>query len=112
MKCSEPIRASSKATPGHKAGYQGQAEVAKLLVADNRLELNAQGPYNGYTALHDAIWHGRTETVKVLLDAGARLDLRTHTGHTPLELAIHYGYQDIETLIRKTADTVAKPNSE
>jgi len=100
-----------KATPGHKAGYQGRAEVAKVLVADGHLELDAQGPYNGYTALHDAIWHGHTETVKVLLDAGARLDLKTHTGHSPLELAIHYGYHDIETLIRKKMDAAAKPSS-
>jgi uncharacterized protein len=61
------------ATPGHKAGYQGRADAARELVKDGRFEIDAQGPYNGYTALHDAIWHGHKETVGVLLAAGARL---------------------------------------
>ena len=96
-----------RATPGHKAGYQGHAAAAKALVdkalvKDGRFEIDAQGPYNGYTALHDAIWHGHKEAASVFIHAGARLDLRTHTGHTPLELAIDYGYQEIADLIRKT----------
>jgi Ankyrin repeats (3 copies) len=81
-----------KATPAHKAGYMGHADVARLLVADPRLELDAQGPFNGFTPLHDAIWHGHTETARVYIDAGARLDLRALDGRTPLEMARDYGY--------------------
>ena len=94
-----------RATPGHKAGYQGQAAAAKALVEDGRFEIDAQGPYNGYTALHDAIWHGHIEAARVYIDAGARLDLRTHTGHTPLELAIDYDYRQIADLIREKLAT-------
>jgi len=99
----DPMMNSS---PGHKAAYVGHPKVAELLVADPRFELNAQGPYNGYTPLHDAIWHGHIETVKVFLNAGAHLNLRTHTGKTPLELAIEYGYHEITTLIQKKMDAV------
>lgn len=95
-----------KATAGHKAGYHGNIRTAQILVEDGRLELDAQGPYNGYTALHDAIWHGHKDTVEVFLKAGANLYLKTHTGHTPLELAELYGYPEIAALIRKKMDEI------
>jgi uncharacterized protein len=88
-----------KATPAHKAGYMGHAEVARLLVADPRLELDAQGPFNGYTALHDAIWHGHTETARVYIEAGARLDLRALDGRTPVEMARDWGYPQIVEML-------------
>jgi ankyrin repeat protein len=92
-------RGNMLATPGHKAGYMGHAEVARLLVADPRFEIDAQGPYNGFTALHDAVWHGHRDAAAVYLEAGARLDLRSHYGTTPLEMARQYGYADIVALL-------------
>ncbi|CAK7287909.1 ankyrin repeat domain-containing protein [Streptomyces misionensis] len=90
-----------KATPAHKAAYMGRPEVMRELVADGRVELDAQGPYNGYTALHDAVWHGHTETVRVLLEAGVRTDLAGWDGLTPLDMARRYGYDDIVALLEK-----------
>lgn len=101
-----------RATPGHKAGYRGHADVARELVQDGRFELDAQGRYNGYTALHDAIWHGHLEAAQVFIDAGARLDQRTHTGHTPLELAIDYGYTEIAEIIEEKLAANNTPSSE
>ena len=97
-----------KATAGHKAGYHGNTKAAEMLVKDRRLDLDAQGPYNGYTALHDAIWHCHKKTIEVFLDADAKLDLRTHTGHTPLKLAKLYCRccPEIETLIQNKMDKV------
>lgn len=43
-------------------------------------ELDAQGLYNGFTALHDAVWHGHLEAARALVDASARLNLTTHAG--------------------------------
>ena len=57
--------------------------------------LDAQGPNNGYTPLHDAVWHGHVEGTEVLIDAGARKDLRGFDGKTPLQLAKEYKYQKI-----------------
>ncbi len=57
--------------------------------------------YNGLTALHDAIWHGHIKAAKVFIDANARLDLRSHTGKTPLEEAIEYGYKEIAALLQE-----------
>ncbi|MFM6754049.1 MAG: ankyrin repeat domain-containing protein [Dolichospermum sp.] len=89
-----------KATPAHKGAYAGRPEAVKALIENSKVDLLAQGPYNGYTALHDATWHGHTEVVKVLLNANVPLNLQGHDGKTPLDLAIEYGYKDIEALIR------------
>jgi ankyrin repeat protein len=90
-----------KANPAHKGAFSRHAEVIKLLVEHGQAELDAQGAYNGYTALHDAVWHRSKETVQVLLDANVALDLRGHNGKTPLEMAISYGYSEIVELIRE-----------
>lgn len=95
-----------KATPAHKGAFSRHAEVVKLLVENAQVELGAQGAYNGYTALHDAIWHGSTETVKVLLNANVALHLQGHDGRTPLEMAITYGYSEIAELIRQKMESV------
>ena len=89
-----------KATPCHKGAYAGQTEAVKALIENSNVDIKAQGPYNGYTALHDAVWHGHTEVVTVLLNANVPLDLKGHDGKTPLDLAIEYGYKNIEAMIR------------
>jgi uncharacterized protein len=94
-----------KATPAHKGAFSRHSAVVKLLVEDGHVELGAQGPYNGYTALHDATWHGSTETVKVLLNADVPLHLRGHDGRTPLEMAITYGYGEIAQLISEKMES-------
>jgi len=89
-----------KATPGHKAAFSGHPEPVKLLLEQGLVEIHAQGPYNGYTALHDGVWHGHTEVVRVLLDANVRTDLRGHDGNTPYDLAVKLGYPEIADMIR------------
>lgn len=81
----------------HKAAYKGHPEVLKLLIKDKHGQkvINDIGPNNGYTPLHDAIWHGNTEAAKILIDAGARLDITNYEGDTPLELARRYKYIEI-----------------
>ncbi|WP_219214316.1 ankyrin repeat domain-containing protein [Variovorax boronicumulans] len=90
-----------KGTALHEAAYFGHAELVQELVAVRERsgasipEIDAQGPYNGLSALHDAVWHGHLEAARVLVGAGARLDLRTNAGLTPRELARLYGYDEI-----------------
>lgn len=45
---------------------------------------------DGYTALHFAVYHGRSETVAWLLDHGANFRARTNVGTTPLRHAIRW----------------------
>ena len=94
----------------HKAGYKGNPEVMKLLInhKDAQKYINDQGPNNGYTPLHDAIWHGHSETAKLLIEAGARLDIKNYENDTPLDMAKRYHYDDIVALILKKKQEVSR----
>ena len=88
-------------TPLHEAAYFDRAEILRVLIeqhvrADTPApHIDAQGPYNGLTALHDAVWHGHQEAARVLVESGANLDIKTHAGRTPYKLAVLYGYNEL-----------------
>jgi hypothetical protein len=46
------------------------------------------GGANADTALHEAIWRGRPETVKLLVARGAPLEATNRRGETALSLAV------------------------
>ena len=75
------------AVPLHKATYNGNAGIVGLLARQPGVWLDFQGPSNGYTPLHDALWHGFEECSRILVEAGARLDQQGHDGKTPLDIA-------------------------
>ena len=94
-----------KGTPVHEASFFGRADIVRLLTEKRTragapaFEIGAQGPYNGLTALHDAVWHGHLGAAEALVEAGASLRIRTHAGLTPQELAELYGYGDLATFL-------------
>ena len=94
------------AIPLHKAAYFGRADMLKLLSNYPGFDkvLDIMGPNNGYTPLHDAIWHGHTEAAKFLINEGAATDIVAFDGLTPYSLAQKFGYQDIVRLIDKKND--------
>jgi ankyrin repeat protein/ketosteroid isomerase-like protein len=91
-----------KGAPIHKATYNGNPDILQMLIAHPNIDLDVQGPINGYTPLHDALWHGYTACAEMLIHAGARLDLLGHDGKTPLDVALDvYGPDaDIVRLLR------------
>ena len=88
-----------KGSPLHEAAFFGRADIVRLITQRANPDLDAQGPYNGLTALHDAVWHGHHDAATALVDAGARTDLRTHAGLTARELAELYGYGEIAKML-------------
>jgi len=94
-----------------KAAKHGDsAKIAEMLSLQPSL-LHAVDT-DGSTALHCAAWKGHTETVKVLLDAGAPVNVHNANGHwgtTPLHAAAHANQPAIvELLIQNGADINAK----
>ncbi|SHH73585.1 ankyrin repeat domain-containing protein [Ferrimonas marina] len=90
------------AVPLHKAAYMGHAEVIELLAhfpGFHRVK-DLQGPNNGYTPLHDAVWHGHRQAVLALLTHGVRTDLTGYDGQTPAQMAQALGYLEILSLLQ------------
>ncbi len=63
--------------------------------------VNAIADDGGYTSLMYAAWNGHTAIVKVLLAAGADVNVKNHLGVTALQLAESYNHTDIVDLLKK-----------
>ena len=75
-------------TPCHGAGFQGRAAIMKALIAHG-LPCTTDRHGDGFTPLHRACWGHEarhTETVRVLLKAGAPVDQPTNTGQLPVDI--------------------------
>ena len=77
-------------------------EVVKLLI-DNRADVNAKTKL-GWTPLHLAAYYNAAEILLMLIDNGAKVNLRavdanTNKGKTPLQMAEEEGYAVIKKLL-------------
>merc|ERR1711970_628954 len=52
------------------------------------------------TPLHDAVCCGRQKIAQILVEKGANVNELDYKNMTPLKLAIRYGQEEIETLLR------------
>ena len=75
------------------AALNGKAEgLARLLPLGVDLDAFTSGFYSHATPLHHAVWSGRLDAVKVLVEAGAKLDTKDTAEHaTPLGWAEYAG---------------------
>ena len=79
-------------TAFHGAGFQGRAEIAKLLLEDSRNIDPNTFHEDGFAPLHRACW-GRekrhVDTIRVLADTGkVRWDMKTKNGKTCRDIAM------------------------
>ncbi|XP_013203697.1 cyclin-dependent kinase inhibitor 2A-like [Microtus ochrogaster] len=72
----------------------GNAKVAKLLLLYGA-EPNCEDPATLSRPVHDAAREGFLDTLVVLHQAGARLDVRDAWGHLPIDLALEQGHHDV-----------------
>ena len=68
----------------HDAVEFGQVDVVRFLLA-NGAQVDA--PYGGETALFSALHHRRQDLLKLLIEAGADVNVRNAQGYTPLMIA-------------------------
>ena len=82
----------------HMLDYEGKEGLRVLLEAGaNPNETNS----NGETALHWAVWRGRSpELVRMLLDAGAAVDAPRKDGRTAYALAVRSGQTETAELLK------------
>lgn len=90
------------------AVHQGDVKQAAHWI-DGGADVNAKGGFREHTLLHEAIWWGHIELVKLLLGKGADVNSRDGSGRTPLHTAIECGYLEVvELLLQKGADVNAE----
>ena len=86
-------------TPCHGAGFQGRAGIMKALLAHG-LPCTTDRHSDGFTPLHRACW-GRetrhTETVRVLLEAGAPPDQPCRNGALPQAITSNHATYKVLT---------------
>lgn len=78
------------------AAQLGQTEVVRLLLdaGEDPNPYNPDGFHDHSTPLHQAVWSGNEDVVRLLVERGARLDIRDRIYHgTPLGWA-RYGEQE------------------
>ena len=105
-----PDMACVKLLLRHGAKVNGSNSIRHILDREDRqglqLLLNAEGDPNepnerGETALHWAVWRGRSpETLADLLDHGAHIDARRNDGRTAYALAAISGQKESAALLR------------
>ncbi len=91
--------------PLHRAARLGDINQLRILL-DQSYDINTRDG-NGYTALYSAAGAGQTETVKMLLQRGARTEIPDNfVGYTPLVQAAFSGHKEtVKALIDGGANT-------
>lgn len=86
----DEVRDDNHVTHLHVAAANNQVKVLKYLLKLHS-DVNAVSKF-GWSALHQACYHGHNEAIKVLLEAGALLNQSTYFGATSWQLAVASGH--------------------
>lgn len=90
------------------AAQLGHVEILQMLLdaGEDPNRYNPKGNHGHSTPLHQAVWSGRDAVVRLLVERGARLDIRDtiHEG-TPLDWAEYGGRKEIAAYLRNKGGT-------
>jgi hypothetical protein len=78
------------ATPLTKAARDGNVPAIRTLL-NNGANINEPDSKQGWTPLYWAIYYNRPDTVQILLDNGAMVNIQDADGNSPLMIAITHG---------------------
>src|SRR5262249_7192131 len=85
------------------AAQHGHADVVRLLLdaGEDPSRYNPDGHHSHSTPLHPSVWSNHPEVVRLLVERGARLDIKdTIYDGTPLDWAIYGGRTEIAEYLR------------
>jgi ankyrin repeat protein len=85
-------------TPLMRAVQAERLAVVRVLLANPRVDVNAVDE-NGQSALHHAAEQGAPEIAKLLLDHGARRDVRDRAGRTAHDIAVAAKHPKVAALL-------------
>jgi hypothetical protein len=96
----------------HFCADKGLTTSVKRLLSIRNINVNVKNDANGETPLHYAAWNGHVEIVRLLLQNGAEVNVRSNGGSTPLHWAAIFGHVDIlHLLVENDADLEAQNNT-
>ncbi|MDF3048328.1 MAG: uncharacterized protein K0R73_1446 [Candidatus Midichloriaceae bacterium] len=96
--------------PLHFATLLGKLEIVKMLL-EKQVSANSKMKHDGSTPLHIAVRCVDFEIAKVLLESGAKIDVKNLAGDTPLDIATQEGnLKMIKLLIWGEVDIVDNEN--
>eukprot|EP00756_Hemistasia_phaeocysticola_P023284 Hpha_TRINITY_DN15882_c1_g8::TRINITY_DN15882_c1_g8_i1::g.189260::m.189260/K10380/ANK; ankyrin len=84
------------------AAKRGKDKILERLL-DGGVEPNGKGP-DGGTALHDAVVHCSSSTVRMMLNEGAEHQIVREDGNTPLLLACRHGKSEVTRMLLPDSD--------
>jgi uncharacterized protein len=94
----------------HTAVASGNVEVLKQHMAAGT-NINEKDPYGGSSPLISASLFGKTEIAKILIDAGAEINIQNNDGSTALHTASFFCRPEIVAmLLKRGADKTIKNN--
>ncbi|EIE83898.1 hypothetical protein G6F46_009505 [Rhizopus delemar] len=93
----------------HEAAFIGFYQGIQLLTRHPKIDLDATDN-QGQTALHYAVQRNQVECLRVLLSAGARLDLSCQRGRLPIHTAALYGFESCICLLLSHDQTKNNPS--
>lgn len=94
----------------HTAVVSGDVETIKQHIAAGT-NINEKDPYGGSSPLISASLFGKTDVAKVLIDAGADINLQNNDGSTALHTAAFFCRPEIvKMLLDKKADKTIRNN--
>ena len=93
------VEDEKRLTALHWAAHLGHAKVVRVLLADQRVDVNFKS-HNGQTALHTAAERGQDEVVQLLLSSD-RVDVNAKDvyGATPMTYAVFQNHLGIMELL-------------
>lgn len=104
------VKAKAPSIDIHTATASGNVEVLKQHLAAGT-NINEKDPFGGSSPLISASLFGKTEVAKILIDAGAEINIQNNDGSTALHTASFLCRPEIVAmLLKKGADKTIKNN--